>query len=159
MLLMPPATCKSRIRLEKRERLRLAELTSSGTCSARVFKRARVLQLLDGGWRPTDVPAAAGVGEATARRVRARYEAEGLDVALYDRPRPGAERLLTVREETKIVAMVCGSPPAGRSRWTVRLTAQEAVERGIVAEVGRETVRILLRDHELKPWRERNVVR
>ena len=105
------------------------------------------------------MPAAVGVGEATARRVRARYEAEGLFAALYDRPRPGGERLLTARQETKIVAMVCGSPPEGRARWTVRLTAQEAVSRGIVSEVGRETVRLLLRDHHLKPWREKNVVR
>lgn len=159
MLVMQAAKHKSRIRLKKRERLYLLELTSAGECSARVFKRARVLQLLDNGWRPTDAPAAAGVGEATARRVRARYEAEGLEAALFDRPRRGAERLLTVGEETKIVAMVCGAPPDGRARWTVRLTAQEAVARGIVAQVGRETVRVVLRDHELKPWREKNVVR
>lgn len=40
--------------------------------------------------------------------------------------------------------MVCGNPPEGRARWTV---------------LGRETIRILLLDHDLKPWRERNVVR
>jgi hypothetical protein len=39
------------------------------------------------------------------------------------------------------------------------LIAQEATRRGIVAKVGRETIRRLLTRHELKPWREKNVVR
>jgi len=123
----------------------------------RVFKRARVLQLLDQGWRPTDVPAAAGVGEATARRVRKRYEEGGLEHALYDRPRPGAQRVLTPRQENRIIAMVCGPVPRGHARWTVRLITQESQKRGIVKTIGRETIRVLLRDHELKPWREKNV--
>jgi hypothetical protein len=41
----------------------------------------------------------------------------------------------------------------------VRLVAQEAVKRRLVPRVGRETIRILLLDHGLKPWREKNVVR
>ena len=89
MLAMRAAQRKSRIRLKKRERLYLFELTSAGEGSARVFKRARVLLLLDKGWRPTDVPAAAGVGEATARRVRARYEAEGLEAGRSRSVTPG----------------------------------------------------------------------
>jgi hypothetical protein len=36
--------------------------------------------------------------------------------------------------------------------------AQEAVKRRLVPRVGRETIRILLLDHDLKPWREKNVV-
>jgi hypothetical protein len=55
--------------------------------------------------------------------------------------------------------MVCGQPPEGRARWTVRLIAQEAVKRKLVPRVGRETIRVLLESHELKPWREKNVVR
>jgi len=41
----------------------------------------------------------------------------------------------------------------------VRLIAEEAVKRKLVQRVGRETIRILLQTHELKPWREKNVVR
>ena len=47
--------------------------------------------------------------------------------------------------------MVCSPPPAGQARWSVRLIAQEAVKRRLVAKVGRETIRILLRSHEVKP--------
>jgi hypothetical protein len=49
--------------------------------------------------------------------------------------------------------MVCSSPPEGRARWTVRLVAEEAGKRKLVPRVGRETIRILLLSHDLKPWR------
>ena len=54
--------------------------------------------------------------------------------------------------------MVCGPPPQGWARWSVRLIAIEAVKRKLAPQVGRETIRILLQSHELKPWREKNVV-
>jgi hypothetical protein len=54
--------------------------------------------------------------------------------------------------------MVC-SPPEGQARWSVRLIATEAVKRKLVSAVSRETIRLLLQNHDLKPWREKNVVR
>src|SRR6202051_4222627 len=51
--------------------------------------------------------------------------------------------------------MVCSSPPEGRARWTVRLVAEQAVKRKLVPRVGRETIRILLESHELKPGRKK----
>jgi hypothetical protein len=41
----------------------------------------------------------------------------------------------------------------------VRVTTEETKRRGIVADVGRETIRQVLAHHELKPWRKKNVVR
>ena len=55
--------------------------------------------------------------------------------------------------------MVCGDPPEGRGRWTVRLITQEAIKRRLIDHIGRETIRLLLLHHDLKPWREKNVVR
>ena len=40
-----------------------------------------------------------------------------------------------------------------------RQESSAAVKRKLVPGVGRETVRILLERHDLKPWREKNVVR
>jgi hypothetical protein len=78
---------------------------------------------------------------------------------LYERARPGKEARLDTQQRQRIVALVCSPPPEGRARWTVRLLAEEAVKRKLVPGVGRETVRILLESHDLKPWREKNVVR
>jgi hypothetical protein len=88
-----------------------------------------------------------------------RYQQGGLERALYEKQRPGAAALLDDGQRQRIIAMVCSDPPEGRARWTVRLVAEEAVKRRLVPRVGRETVRILLLHHDLKPWREKNVVR
>jgi hypothetical protein len=40
----------------------------------------------------------------------------------------------------------------------VRLIAAEAVKRKLVPQVGRESNRILLQNHELKPWRGKKLV-
>lgn len=126
---------------------------------ARVLRRVRALVLLADGWAPVDVPGAVGCGEATVRRVRQRFEVGGIAAVLEDAPKPGRAASVSKRIESRIVAMVCGPPPDGCSRWTVRLATEEAIERGIVEQVSRERIRLLLRDHDLKPWREKNVVR
>jgi hypothetical protein len=82
-----------------------------------------------------------------------------LDAALTDDPRPKPEKMLDAHKQAAIVAMVCGPPPPGHARWTIVLTALEAQRRGLVPKVGRETIRRLFVSHELKPWREKNVVR
>jgi len=105
------------------------------------------------------VAASVGVAAKTVRAVARRYEEEGLESALYERPRPGKRRTLDVGQSQRIIAMVCSPPPQGIARWSVRLIATEAVKRKLAPQVGRETIRILLQSHELKPWREKNVVR
>ena len=67
--------------------------------------------------------------------------------------------MLTAKQRQRIIALVCGDPPQGRARWTVRLVAEQAVQRRLVPRVGRETVRVLPLNHDLQPWREKNVVR
>jgi transposase len=89
------------------------------------------------------------------RNIGRRYQQGGLERALYERPRPGAAEVLDESQKQRLIAMVCSSPPEGRARWTVRLVAEEAVKRKLVPRVGRETVRILLLSHDLKPWREK----
>ena len=84
---------------------------------------------------------------------------QGLEAALTDDPRPKPSKKLDARQQAAVVAMVCGPPPEGRSRWTVELVASETTKRGVVATVGKETIRRLLASHGLKPWREKNVVR
>ena len=76
--------------------------------------------------------------------------------APYAKPAMG---YLKPRSHYRGLTMGCSDPPEGFARWTVRLLAEEAVKRKLVPRVGRETIRILLLHHDLKPWREKNVVR
>jgi transposase len=95
----------------------------------------------------------------TVRVIARRYEEEGLESALYEKPRPGKPRSLDPSQNQRVIAMVCSLPPAGQARWSVRLIASEAVKRKLAPQVSRETIRILLQNHDLKPWREKNVMR
>jgi hypothetical protein len=47
------------------------------------------------------------------------------------------QRVLDAGQSQRIIAMVCGRPPEGRARWSVRLIAEEAVKRKLAPKVGR----------------------
>jgi putative transposase len=146
------------VELRRQDRRRVTETLSKGQESARVLRRASILRQLDSGQRVAQVAANTGVAPKTVRAIARRFEEEGLDSALYEKPRPGQARVLNAGQKQRIVAMVCGPPPEGRARWSVRLIAEEAAKRKLGPPVSRETIRILLENHELKPWREKNVV-
>ena len=136
----------------------MAEMLRRGRESARVLRRASILRQLDQGQQITQIAGNLGVVRKTVRTIARRYQQEGLESALHEKPRPGKARALDVNQSQRIIALVCGPPPAGQARWSVRLIAEEAVKRKLVSKVGRETIRILLQGHELKPWREKKLV-
>ena len=147
------------IKVAAKDQKKLQKLLSGGIQQVRVVLRGLVLLQLA---RHVSPPRIAGVIPMTPQAIRKighRYRAGGLNRALYDKARPGAEELLEDSQKQRIIAMVCSNPPEGFARWTVRLVAEEAVKRKLVPKVGRETIRILLLHHDLKPWREKNVVR
>ncbi len=148
-----------RVRLKKGDREKLGQVLSGGVQPVRTVLRALVLSHLHAGKSTAEVAAMVRLTAKAVRQIGRRYENAGLDAALYDKPRPGAAPALDDSQRQRIIAMVCSDPPAGRARWTVRLVAEEAVKRKLVPPVGRETIRILLLHHDLKPWREKNVVR
>jgi putative transposase len=152
-------TERSGVELSKQERQELRRLLQSGLQPVRTVQRALALRQLADGQAIRKVAANVGLTPKTVWLTSQRYRQGGLERALYERPRPGKARLLDPQQRQRIVALVCGPPPAGRARWTVRLLAEEAVKRKLVPRVGRETVRVLLESHDLKPWREKNVVR
>jgi putative transposase len=125
----------------------------------RRWRRIRSLLLLDRGYGIRATAAAIGGYHREITRVARRYLQGGLVKALSDEPRPKPSPMLDSTQQAALVAMVCGPPPQGRARWTVRLLAEEAGKRGVVDRVGRETVRVVLARHDLKPWRKKNVVR
>jgi transposase len=147
------------VRLTPKQLRWLAELQRSGEVDAKTARRARILELLGRDWRQCEICDATGAGIATVGRVRRRFFEAGLEDAVHGYTAPGAPRLLNEAEEARIVALACAEPPPGRAKWTTELLAEEVVKRGHVKRVGRETVRLVLKHHGLKPWREKNVVR
>jgi putative transposase len=148
-----------KIDVAKKDREQLRTLLKSGVQQVRVVLRAlALLQLADDASAPR-IAKVIPLTPQAIRRLGHRYKQVGLDGALYEKQRPGAAEVLDTRQKQRIIAMVCSEPPEGRSRWTVRLAAEEAVKRKLAPRVGREAIRILLLHHDLKPWREKNVVR
>ena len=148
-----------RVDVTSKDQKELRVLLSGGVQQVRVVLRALTLLQLASG---VSAPRIAGVIPMTPQAIRKvghRYREGGLARALYDKQRPGAEELLNESQKQRIIAMVCSDPPEGHARWTVRLVTEEAVKRKLVPKVGRETTRVLLLHHDLKPWREKNVVR
>jgi transposase len=147
------------IKVTARDSAALRALLKGGVQQVRVVLRALTLRLLAGGVTAPQAAQTVPLTPKAIREIAHRYIEGGLEAALYEKQRPGAKQVLDPSQKQRIIAMVCSDPPAGRARWTVRLVAQEAVKRKLVPRVGRETIRVLLENHDLKPWREKNVVR
>jgi len=146
-----------RIGVPAKDRKVLRKLVGGGVQQVRVVLRALALLQLAEGVSAPRIARMIPLTPQAIRKVAHRYQAGGLERALYEKPRPGAAEVLDNSEKQRVIAMVCSDPPAGRARWTVRLVAEEAIKRKLVPRVGRETIRILLLSHDLKPWREKNV--
>ena len=147
------------VRLTHQDREKIKGLLSGGIQPTRVVLRALVLTQLHDGKSVSEVAASVRLATKTVHDMGRRYQDGDLDRALYDKQRPGAAELLDKSQKQRIIAMVCSAPPGGRARWTVRLVAEEAIKGKLVPRVGRETIRVLLLHHDLKPWRGENVVR
>jgi putative transposase len=146
------------LELTKADREKLKVIRRRQT-SERTWRRIRILFLLDQGRTLAVTGEAVGCHPREVRRVGWRYLERGLEAALTDDARPRPDKLLDKKTESALIALACTDPPDGYARWTVRLLAEHSVDRGIVVKIGRETVRRALEAHDLKPWREKNVVR
>jgi len=148
-----------RVKVSNKDQSALKKVLAGGITKVRVALRAVALLRLGEGMGAPQIAEVLPLTRQAVRDIARRYRQGGLERALYDKQRPGAANLLSTKQRQRIIAMVCSDPPQGRARWTVRLIAEEAIKRRLVPRVGRETIRVLLLSHDLKPWREKNVVR
>lgn len=139
------------VELSDTERAELHLLVKGGNQKVRDVKRAQILLASDAGATDEEIIRAVQVSSSTVFRTRQQFVEEGLNIAIHDRPRPGANRKFTGKEEALLIATVCAEPPPGRARWTLELVAGEFV-RLTGESISRETVRRKLHDNELKPW-------
>jgi transposase len=146
-----------RVHLTDDDRRELQSLVAAGTAAARKLTHARVLLKADESsagpaWTDARIAEALEISARSVERVRRRFVAEGLDAALEHRPparhRP---RRLDGGQEAQLVALVCGGPPTGRARWTLRLLADRLVALEIAESVSYQTVRRTLKKMRCSP--------
>lgn len=133
------------IKLSNDELCSLKTLLSRGTASARTQTRARVLDLLHRGQRSDRIAETLKITTATVFNIKRRYQREGLQAALFDKPRCGRPIEIDGTARAKITALACSSAPQGRARWSLRLLADKAVELGFVESISHNAVKDVLK--------------
>lgn len=84
-----------RVTLSTEERAQLQEMVSSGKGRIRRLKRAQILLAAERGVTDETIAKTVAVGTSTVYRTKRRFVEEGLEPALSELPRPGAERKLS----------------------------------------------------------------
>jgi transposase len=123
----------------------LLALTSKGEVRARKMKRAQVLLKADVGATDAAIMQALGVSRPMVERLRKRFVEGGLERALNEDPRPGQPPKLNGKQQARLIAEACSTPPEGRARWTLQLLADRAVTLGLSERLSYETVRRVLK--------------
>lgn len=133
------------VRLSEEERARLLDLVRKGKAKARMINRAHAFLLSDEGNTDEEIAEALQVHPQTVRNRRKHFAQEGLEAALDERPRPGAEPKLDAKGEATLIALACSEAPEGREHWTMQLLADWLVELKVVESLSDETVRRTLK--------------
>lgn len=123
--------------------------------SAREINRAHALNMRDKGLTVIEIADFLELTPRTVINICNTYEERGVHCALHDDPRPGRPPEFDARVHAKIVATVCSDPPEGFDRWTLDMLKGRLESDGTVKTISDETIRLVLREHDLKPWQQK----
>lgn len=147
------------VSLTDEQREHLHKLTRTGNAPARVQTRARILLLADRsqGARNTHrmIEQALSVGGVTISTICRRFVQEGVDAALYEKPRPGKAPKITGAVEAQLCLLACSDPPEGYARWTMQMLADKLVELRLVESISDSAVCTRLKKTNCSPGRWR----
>ena len=120
------------VSLSVEDREALVRVTTTGVRSASMIRRARVLLALDRSVGEVDpravIAARAGVSCETVRLISRRFAETGdvwVTIERKEREFPPVPSPVTGEVEAKLIALACSQPPAGRSRWSLRLLEKQ----------------------------------
>jgi len=143
---------KNHVCLSSTERNRLQSLISKGAATAKSIMHANVLLAADenntkGRMSEAEIAELMHVSKQTVHTIRQLYSEKGLDAAIGRKKRdtPPVPAKITGDVEARIIALSCNEPPSGRSKWTLRLLADKAVELEIIDSISYVAVGQLLK--------------
>ena len=145
-----------KVTLTNDERKDLESITRNGKTNAKRFIHARALLLCDASeegpaWNVADIASALGITSRTIEHLKKRFVEDGIESALNRKPREKPPREVTFDGafEARLTALACSEAPAGRSRWTIRLLAEKAIELKFTDSVSHMTVQRALKKMNL----------
>lgn len=150
---------KHTVTLSDRKRRQLQDITRKGICKAPIIRRAHILLRSSKGETDSIIAETLDITARTVENIRKRFKKEGLERALYDLPRPGQPKKLDEKAESHLIALACTDPPQGADHWTLELLTKQMIKDRKVKTISSVCIMNYLHANDLKPWREKNVVR
>lgn len=135
----------------------LQKIIKAGVHNSHVIARARVLLMLDRTGK-TDHVRYKRTAENANISVQAVYNMRdeyltNQDIESYlnrkKRDTPPRAQKIDGKAEAQIIALACGEPPKGYSKWTVRLLRDKAVELHFVDGLSHMTIQRLLKKRNI----------
>jgi hypothetical protein len=141
------------VRLDDTERQQAQKVLDTLSATSEKARRAYILLKADAdgpNWTNAKIAEAISCRTRTINNVRKQLVTEGFDAALNrkKRAKPPTEKTLDGKQESAVIAMRLGEPPAGFANWTLRLLADKVVELEIAPSVSHETIRTTLKKTE-----------
>jgi transposase len=109
------------VTLTKDEKKILNDVVNKGKHSAEKRKRAQALLLADQNLTDDMIADRSGLSRRGLEQLRQRFVEEGFEVTFNGKPRGHRPRAILGADEARLIALVCGPKPDGRTRWTLRL--------------------------------------
>ena len=143
------------IELSNQEKVRLMEIVKKRNSPARTILRANILLASDKQndkyMTVSEIANAYRTTPTTVQTVRASYCKKGLEATITRKKRetPPIPAKVTGEVEAHVIALACGQPPEGYSKWTLRLLANKTVELGYIESISHVTVSNILKKTNL----------
>ena len=141
-----------RIKLTLDERTELESVVKATSVSFEKRRRAKVLLLCDEsefglGLEDAQAALTESISVRQIQTLRKRCCEVGPIGTLERKKRdtPPNPRKITGEVEARITQLACSRTPEGRSRWTLNLLAEKAVELEIIDSISDESVRLILK--------------
>jgi transposase len=144
-----------RIKLTEDEVNELMSIINKGSHTSQTFRTAYILLNCDEGdfsekVTNEQISKILKVGMRTIDRVKKKFIEEGLDLCLERRPTQRIyEKKVDGDVEAKLITLCCSEPPAGYSKWSLRLLSEKMVELKYVENISHVSVRKVLKKTNL----------
>jgi len=143
------------IELSDQDKAELIDIVTKGERPARTILRANILLASDRRNEKyvtvSEISKAYHTTPTTVRNVRISYCEKGLEATINRKKRetPPIPAKVTGEVEAHVIALACGEPPEGYSKWTLRLLADKTVELGYIDSISHVTVSTILKKTNL----------
>jgi len=146
------------VTLSNADRRELERRVRTHSAEHRVVLRAEIVLLAADGEENTTIAQWLGIAVNTASKWRKRFAEEGID-GLADRKRSGRPRRISANVVAEVTAIACELPAKRHlplSRFSSAEIASEVVASGVTEAISPSSVRRILADAVLRPWRYRS---